>query len=45
MRDSSLPARAADEYSSSSYKEEEEEEEEDKSNVSRETDTRVPLIE
>ena len=41
MRDSSLPARAADEYSSSSYKEEEE----DKSNVLRETDTRVPLIE
>jgi uncharacterized protein (TIGR02271 family) len=34
-----LTARAADEYSSSSYKEE------DKSNVSRETDTRVPLIE
>ena len=40
MRDSPLPARAADEYSSSSYKGEE-----DKSNVSRETDTRVPLIE
>jgi len=40
MGDSPLPARAADEYSSSSYKEEE-----DKSNVSRETDTRVPLIE
>ena len=40
MGDSPLPARAADEYSSSSYKEEE-----DKSNVLRETDTRVPLIE